>query len=235
MNNYYAESWEIYKHHSEGFDLDFDYYLNFCKGYTTLELFAGYGRLANPLHKAGVDIETVEMEPNFTKYIQLPLYKNHICNVLKFKSEHKFERIIAGYNSFCLLTEDVDIELFFTKLDSLLEESGKVSLSYYHQNAWEAEPDYKQSFNYKGHEVVYLPSCDLSEEQRNKGLWIDRYKSNEFDISFKYPTRLYEDEKSLIPYLKNTKLEVTDVIHGYNKKPPSLGWIEFVLQKKSTS
>ena len=104
MKNYYTESWSFYKSHYQSVDIDNEYYLNFCNGYKTLDIFAGFGRITNYLKDHGVDVEAVELEPNFSQFIKLPKNKNHIFNILDFNHEIKFERIIAPFNSFCLLS-----------------------------------------------------------------------------------------------------------------------------------
>ncbi len=102
--NLYAESWRLYKAHSEKCDEDFVYYLDFCKGFKSLELFAGYGRVTNFLVEHDIDIETVELEAEFAKFIKVNKDKNHITNVLTFNANKPFQRIFAAYNSLCLLT-----------------------------------------------------------------------------------------------------------------------------------
>ena len=59
MQNLYEESWRLYKHHTESFLDDLNYYRSFCQGHKSLEMFAGFGRLANRLASVGIDIETI--------------------------------------------------------------------------------------------------------------------------------------------------------------------------------
>lgn len=109
-NSLYAESWKLYKAQSETFIDDQEYYYNFCKNYKTLEMFAGYGRLTNFLAAKKVDIQIVELEREFAKFINIDPERKHIQDILSFTSSSKFQRIIAGYNSFCLFTKDDDIK-----------------------------------------------------------------------------------------------------------------------------
>lgn len=232
VKNYYSNSWELYKTHSESFEDDFDYYLEQCKGHKTLELFAGYGRLTNYLLSHGIDIDSVELEPNFAKFINLPLQKNHICDVLDFRSLIKFDRIIAGYNSFCLLTKETDIFKFFQNIEVWLNTDGIVSLSYYHHDFWETGTKEKINFEYQGKKIELLEKYDLSKREEKKGIWIDEYYIDNGVMKFEYPTTLYETVDCLTQYLKGTKLEVFDVIENYRKPNISPGWIEFLLRKK---
>ena len=232
MTNYYSNSWELYKLHSASFNEDFKYYLEFSKGYKTLELFAGYGRLTNFLFDHGIDIESVELEPNFAKFITIPENINHVCNVLNFNPKQKFQRIIAAYNSFCLLTNDSDISLFFHKLDSWLTKDGLVSLSYYHPDAWEALNGVStklDSFN----NVTHFSKCDLSKRKEKIGIWIDEYHYDSKQDIYSYPVRIYETRDCLKPFLKGTDLVLKNIIQNYDCPDISdPGWIEFVLEKK---
>jgi|GEM_PF-1474494 hypothetical protein len=228
----YKHSWEVYKAHSELFDDDFDYYLNFCKGKKTLELFAGYGRLANYLSCQGVDIECVELESNFAKFIDLAQDKVHVCSVLDFKPASKFDRIVVGYNSFCLLIRREEILLFFKKLASWLVSGGKVALSYYDHNAWQNTPGHY--FNFRGKKIEYIPGYDLTKRNEKRGVWIDEYKNEELGIDFKhtYPLRLYEGRDDILPFIEMTGLTLIEEIKDYNKKDISdSGWIEYVFEK----
>lgn len=232
MTNYYDKSWELYKAHSASFNEDFKYYLEFSNGFKTLELFAGYGRLTNFLFDNGVDVETVELEPNFAKYIAIPESKNHICNVLNFNSKQKFERIIAAYNSFCLLTNDSEIALFFRKLDSWLTKEGLVSLSYYHPDAWEALNGVSTKLDTLNN-VTHISKCDLSKRNDKIGIWIDEYHFNSKKEIYSYPVRIYETNDCLAPFLKGTGLKIKRIIHNYDCSDISdPGWIEFVLEKQ---
>ena len=94
-NDVYKDSWELYKYHGEQFNDDIDYYKDFCLGFDTLELFAGYGRLTNPLSAMGIAIETVELSRRFSEFIQLPPHKVHVMDVLDFQPSRQFDRVIA--------------------------------------------------------------------------------------------------------------------------------------------
>ena len=170
----YKRSWQIYKEHSDFFKDDLDYYLNFCKGYNSLDLFAGYGRLTNYLKNKGVEIEAVELSPELANFIELEPEKKHIKNVLDISFNKKFERIIAGYNSFCLLNNDNDILKFFQNLYNSISDDGKISLNYYHTDHWAEAVSY--TFEDKnGNKINYEPFWDLSEIEQRKGKWIDKY------------------------------------------------------------
>lgn len=233
MTNYYSKSWEFYRLHSENFKDDFDYYLNFTKGHQTLELFAGYGRLTNFLVANHVDMETVELEPNFAKFISIPAHKNHVCNVLDFKPTHHFERIIAGYNSFCLLRQEDDIKLFFSNLNQWLVKGGMASLSYYHPDVWTAQDGMVDQFKYEDSIITHTTRIDLSKRKDKEGIWCDEYAYDNEKMIYKYHTRIYENSDCLLPYLKDTNLKLKEVIIDYNNKNISdPGWVEFVLIKE---
>lgn len=225
----YSKCWELYKKHTETFHADFDYYFELCKNKTTLELFAGYGRLANYLHEKNIDIETVEIQPEFAQFIAMPQEHVHVCDVLDFHSSKKYQRIIAAYNSFCLITKNTDIYKMFSIIDSLLCENGIVSLSYYDHNFWEG--DYEEVFTLDGNQVIYNPTCDLSARNVKIGKWIDRYQINSQSFDFPFVTRIYEDINDLLPFIEHTNLELIEVIKDYHKQDIFPGWLEFVLKK----
>lgn len=230
MLNHYTESWELYKLHSELFREDYDYYYDFCYGYKTLEIFAGYGRLANYLIKNKVDIETVELEKNFAKYINLPSEKNYICDILEFAPNKSYERIIAGYNSFCLFLEDEKIHKFFERLDNLANHGAQVSLSYFPINAWRESPE--QILHFKNTEVRYRSIFDFSKSNQNIAVWIDEYVIQDKVYKYDYPVRVYSTPDEVMRFAKNTNLELINIIDDYNKNIEDTGWKEFVFQKK---
>lgn len=225
----YTNCWELYKTHTESFQSDFDYYADLCKNKTTLELFAGYGRLTNYLKKYTDDIEAVEIQPEFAKLIDLPENKIHVTDVLNFKVPKKFQRIIAGFNSFCLIINDNNIHQLFRMIDHQLSHDGIVSLSYYDHHYWEG--DYEEIFKFNGKDVLYKPTCDLSTQEEKIGTWVDRYFLNfqVFDYAFK--TKLYDSIEQLLPFIQNTKLRIVETIKDYRKSDIFPGWIEFVLKK----
>jgi hypothetical protein len=227
MKNHYKDSWELYKLHTESFSDDFEYYYNFCYGYNTLELFAGYGRLSNYLISNKINIETVELEFNFAKHIKLPKNRNHISDVLQFSSNKQFDRIIAAYNSFCLLTEDSQIYQFFKKAESLLIEGGSMSLSHYPSSAW--KPSETEYLNRKNYRVKYSSYFDISQIETNIATWIDEYNIDNSIYKFEYPTRIYKDVEDVLIYTANTKLKLVDIISDYNKKITDSGWLEYVF------
>ena len=222
----------LYKAQTELFNDDYTYYLNFCKGFKVLELFAGYGRLTNYLAQNNVDITVVEIEPYFAKFIKIPAEKIHITDVRTFETSEKFERIFAGYDSFCLLQDESDIINFFNKLSTLLVPGGIISLNYYHQDYWGSGNTYEFKFN--GQTIQYIPDCDLSEIELNRGIWIDEYKGNGIHSLVKLPTRIYKDSKSLLPFIKNTDLKIVETIYDHNNDNKRIrGFVDFVLQKNN--
>lgn len=233
----YSESWEIYKAHSENFRDDFDYYLCFCKNATTLELFSGYGRLTNMLFSNGVDIESVEIEPMFSKFITMPDKRKNICDVLEFNPQKTYQRIIAGYNSFCLLTDDRKISIFFDKLHSWLTDDGVASLSYFHPDYWSLSEE--QFFEYHGKKILYKPSYDLSHIKDGFGIWIDEYFKENSTTSFcrfEYPVRVYKTNEKLVLFLERSRLELVETIKDYkNEKISELGWIDFIVKKRKNN
>lgn len=230
MKNHYSISWDLYKLQSESFKDDFEYYYKLCREHRTLELFAGYGRLTNFLAARGVDIEAVELEKEFVTYINLPEHKKHIIDVLKFTNEKTYERIIAGYNSFCLLLEDVQIREFFHLMNSKLEKNGILSLSYYPIQAWKevnSETIIKNNIEYQ-----YSCEFDFSNADEKIAIWIDKYENSNTSLKFEYPTRIYHSDQELITFLHGTTLELKDVVEDYNCNLEDKGWIEYVFIKK---
>jgi hypothetical protein len=229
MENLYEDNWHYYKAQAELFNDDFDYYLNLCKGKKTLELFAGYGRVSNFLIDHGIDLETVELEPEFAKFINLPASKNHVCDVLKFTSDKKFDRIIACYNSFTLITKEDDIHAFFKNMESLLEDDGILALSYYPLNAWKKLPAFK--INVNSEEYSYTNNYDFSELDQDVAIWIDEYHRDGKTQSFSYPTRVYKHDEVLKKFLANTSFKLVDQVINYNRTISNDIWIEFILKK----
>jgi hypothetical protein len=226
--NLYEESWAIYKSHSEVFQDDLEYYLSFTEGKVSLETFAGYGRVSNFLKDKGVDISINELSPDLAKFINIPTNKKDIGDILNYKSEKKFERIFAGYNSFCLIRDEKDIRRLFNVFQDNLIKGGKVSLSYYHPDEWGEACSYE--FNYNNKVVKYIPSYDLSERKNKLGIWKDVYEIDGESIEHEYKVRIYEDSSDLVEMLSHTKLKLIDTIYNYNN--PNImerGWIEYVL------
>jgi SAM-dependent methyltransferase len=227
--NLYQQSWELYREHSSSFIDDQNYYLELTRGRRTLEMFAGYGRIANFLTAKGVDIETVELSPDFSNCIELTKEKKHVANVVEFRLDRKFDRIIAGYNSFCLLTNPNDIHAFFQNVAAMLAEGGLASLSYYHPDAWTS--DTSHDFNFRGEMVTYIPSCDLSKRKEKSGIWHDTYKFKDQEISFHYPVRIYESFPDMEPFLRGSGLCLDKVVLNYNNPDISeSGWREYILK-----
>lgn len=225
--NYYSESWKLYKAHTDGFLEDLEYYFNFCKGHKSLELFAGYGRLANPLLRRGVDLDTVELEPNFAKHIQLPKERNFVANVLEF-SKPGYARIFAAYNSFCLLRQDDELRTFFKNIEASLVPGGKVSLSYYHHKNWKNAAG--SSLEVDGKHVLYAPSYDLSQSSNGFGKWIDEYHVDGQTYRFEYPTRVFEGENDVLKFTEGTTLKLSAIIFDYGHvQMEDPGWVEYVF------
>ncbi len=228
MKTLYINSWALYKAHTENFIGDLNYYHEFCTGYKSLDIFAGYGRLTNPLSKMNIDIDALEIEPNFMKFITLSESKKHLCNILDFNPNTTYERIIAGFNSFCLLQKDHDIELFFKKLSDILNYGGKISLSYYPILNWD-DPS-EDEFNYENRVVKYSSSYTI---KGNKAVWSDLYQIEGKKYQFDYPVRIYRSEQDLYKFYKNLDLKLVDIVKDYNMKNISIpGWIDYVFEKK---
>jgi len=229
----YKDSWQLYKAHTESFCDDIEFYSKFIGHNKALELFAGFGRVTNRLLELGHDLETVEINASFAKFINLSLEKNHITDVLIFESGYKFKRIFAAYNSFCLFADEADIEKFFWRVGELLEVGGKIALNYYHPNYWSEAAS--SSFEFMGKKVDYLSSFNLSKRYTKRiGIWIDKFYIEDQLFEHKYTTRVYEYEKELLPYLKKNQLRLDDVVNNFNKSENEItepGWIDFVLEK----
>ena len=232
MKDKYSESWEIYKAHSEVFEDDFAYYLDFCKNHSALELFAGYGRLSNYLAKKGVDLFTVELSQNFSDLIEIPSTNKIVADVLEFSSEdRKWDRIFAGYNSFCLFTKEEDIKNFFMRLSENLSNDGLASLNYYHVDYWKDAVEYE--FEFKGKKVHYTPKFDLSERSNGIGVWIDKYNFEGKIYTHEYTVRVYEDSTDLEKFLNFANLKLVNEIKEFGRKNVmEPGWIDFVVSKK---
>jgi hypothetical protein len=233
MNQIYTSSWALYKAHTESFDDDIEFYAQFINGYHALELFAGFGRVANRLLAKGHSIETVEILGEFANFINLPSTLNHVCSVLTYKPMQKFKRIYAAYNSFCLLTKDDEISLFFRNLSDWLEPGGLIALSYYHTNVWQDATGKESQFILDNQQITCIHDCDLSKRYSdNIGVWIDRYKHNDETKTFSYVTRVYETPKDLIPFAENAGLKLSDVVVDFNNPNISEpGWIDFIFEK----
>lgn len=228
MKTLYIESWALYKAHTEDFMDDLSYYHEFCKGYKSLDIFAGYGRLTNPLSKMNIDIEALEIEPNFMKCIDLDGAKKHLCNILDFNPSKTYERVIAGFNSFCLLQKDHDIQLFFKKLSDILSYGGRASLSYYPISHWDDPSEYE--FDYENRTVKYSSSYTV---KGNQAVWSDLYQIEGEQHRFDYPVRIYRSEQDLHKFYKNLDLKLIDIIKDYNMKNISIpGWVDYVFEKQ---
>ena len=228
MNDLYAESWRLYKHHTENFADDLEYYRTFCKNRDSLELFAGYGRITNHLAEAGVNIETIELSNEFSSLIKIQEHKKHVGDVTKVVLPKKFERIFAAYNSFCLLTTDSQLQSFFKNLSDMLSQNGLISLSYYHPDFWEEAVSSK--FKYEEHIVSYEPTFDLSGRAEKKAVWKDVYVINSRKILHEYPVRIFESHEDLLPFLKPNNLRIVSVVENFNNPEISEpGWIDYLI------
>lgn len=233
MSRHYINSWDLYKTYNQNVDIDFDYYFRLCNGHKTLDLFAGFGRVTNFLKRSGVDVESVESEANFAKFIHLEDKKKHVCDVLDFETEIKYDRVIAPFNSFCLITNEESIYKFFKKIQKITLPGSIISLSYYHHDFWGQACSAIDEFYYKDKKVEYSCKYDLSKRNEKVGIWIDIYDYDNQRHQYNYPVRLYESEEDLYPFLNNTDLKLIDIVKDYNKLDlPHKGWIEYVLQKQ---
>lgn len=229
----YSHSWLLYKAHSDSFKKDFDYYLNFALGHKTLELFAGYGRLTNYLSRNKVDVEAVEIEPNFAGHIDLSFENIYVCDVLEFAPKTKYQRIIAAYNSFCLLTQEDDIKKFFRDMSQWLEKGGEASLSYFHPDGWPIDQPFTEILTLDNNILSYSATCDLSRRSEKIGVWIDTYEADGQTAEFKYQTRIYENAAELEQFLVGTELEIKSIIYNYdNPEIDYNGWIEYIFVKR---
>ncbi len=224
----------LYKAQAEDFDDDFDFYYQFCKGKQTLELFAGYGRLANYLSSKNVNIETVELLSGLSKFINIPENKKHISDVLKFSPQKKYERIIAGYNSFCLLLGDENSKNFFKLISDWLTDDGLASLNYYHQDYWADAVAY--DFDCYGEKIKYTPHFDLSNADNGQGFWIDYYDSEENGrTEVKYETKIYQ-ENDILECIDEAGLELVETVREFGSDASEIkepGWIDYVVRKKN--
>jgi|1048.fasta_scaffold15324_2 hypothetical protein len=228
MQDLYKESWRLYKHHTENFLDDLEYYRTFCLGKKSLELFAGFGRLTNILVQNGIDMETIELSPEFSNSINLPVSKKHVGDVTEVVLPRRFDRIFAAYNSFCLLTQDDQLYSFFENLSKMLSNFGQVSLSYYHPDYWgEAVP---LQLVIDGITVEYEPSFDLSSRKEKKAVWRDKYLFQGKTIQHEYPVRIFDADSDLNRFLENSKLRIVDKVMNFNNSNVSEpGWVDYIL------
>ncbi|MEJ2045975.1 MAG: class I SAM-dependent methyltransferase [Reinekea sp.] len=235
MSTLYANSWKLYKAVTEFFSDDIAYYKEFIGNTHSLELFAGYGRVTNQLVEQGASIETVEILPEFSQFIELPANHKHVCNVLDFQPEINggYQRIFAAYNSFCLLTDSAEIQRFFHLLETWLQPNGLASLNYYHPDYWNVARQF--NFQYKGQDVHYRPSFDLSNRHNGVGRWIYEFElGDDRKVTYKYNTRIYETIDCLNKFLQNTTLVVESRVDNFNiNNPMGPGWVDFILKKKA--
>ncbi|MDG9670592.1 hypothetical protein ONV78_22835 [Hahella sp. CR1] len=230
------DPYQLYQAHSCEFSDDLDYYLNFCRGHATLELFAGFGRVSNHLVTHGVSVETVEILPGYSEQIKLPASSKHVEDVRTFCSDKKFERIFAAYNSFCLLTTDEDLRSLFLLMDRQLQSGGRASLSYFHPDYWAQAIDYEFALN--GASVKATPAFDLSRRQQKQGVWKDLYYLNDTGaleknvVECSYPVRIVEDETDLLPFLHGLELKFVETVESFGKENVvEPGWVDFVFVK----
>lgn len=228
----YRDSWWLYKGYTETFQDDVSFYRDFCRQHRSLELFAGYGRVANPLMRQGVDLETVELSPVFAKFINLPTARNHVCDVLCFQPTETFGRIFAAYNSFCLLTEPAQQARFFRNLRLWLSDGGRASLSYYSADHWkDAVPG---EFTFEDQKIAYIPKWDLSERRQGFGTWIDEYHFGRRVVQHTYRVKLHEDPRILETSLAPAGLKLHSIVRDFQRKSVSEpGWIDFIVEKAS--
>lgn len=224
----YEYSWELYKAQTENFNDDLHFYQEFSGNRTTLDIFSGYGRICNFLSKKNPFINAVEKNKNFASHIIIPKECIYITDILKFKTEKKYERIIAGYNSFCLITEENDIFMLFSILKSLLSINGKISLNYFHPNFW--DDSIRQEFSFKGKLVSYIPEYNFDNKNKDTALWIDNYIIGNKKQKFEYKVKIYKDIDSINKYLRKFNLKIHEVVHNFNNSNSSeLGWQDFII------
>ncbi|MDG9668701.1 hypothetical protein ONV78_13240 [Hahella sp. CR1] len=230
MDFFHITDQQLYQSHSGDFTDDLDFYLKFCQGHSTLELFAGYGRVSNHLSSHGVELETVEISPFFSDQIQLPSSRKHVCDVRTFSSPKRFSRLFAAYNSFCLFTNDVDLRGLFRLIDQHLEPGGRASLNYYHPDYWGEAVE--GDFELNGQRVNYIPAFDLSRRNENQGIWTDIYSVDEGARECSLSVRIVEDERDLLPFLEGLNLTLIQRVENFNRdNVVEPGWIDFIFEK----
>ncbi|MBM3887439.1 class I SAM-dependent methyltransferase [Candidatus Dependentiae bacterium] len=235
----YENSWSLYKAHSEAFKDDFEFYTAFCRGYSTLELFAGYGRLTNHLVDQGINVDVVELEPAFMPFIKLDAANKYTCDVLKFTTDKRYERIIAAYNSFCLFTDENDARVFFSKLDELLVPGGMACLSYFDTDYW-SRCNEAQQFKLNDNTITVTFSWDLSRRDQGFAVWKDHYRIEDSDgeveeKTFDYPVRVYNERHPITRFFAHTNLELVREVRDFGLPASELteqGWIDYVLRKR---
>lgn len=228
MRDLYAESWSLYKHHTESFTDDISFYREFCAGHSSLELFAGFGRLANVLFREGIDIETIELSPEFSVFIDVPENKKHVGDVTKTVLPKKFDRIFAAYNSFCLLTDEDQLHLLFKNIATMLAKDGVVALNYYHPDFWGEAVAHDLFID--GKRVSYEPSFDLSQRKLKRAVWRDKYRFEGQLVEHEYPVRIFETDDDLLPFLESNSLRIIDKVFNFNNPDVSEpGWVDYLI------
>lgn len=220
----------LYKANTQDFLEDISYYYDFCNGFKSLDLFAGYGRITNELIKKGVDIEAVELEEEFIQYIDLPDEKKYRCNVLEFTPKKQYDRIFAGFNSFCLINQEEDIYSFFKMLASICSYNGLISLSYYPRNNWDDPSEFEFELNKK--KIRYSSDYKISTVDTSQAVWIDHYMIDGDIYNYKFPIKIYKETDDLLKYTKKSGLRLEKIIKNYNQSNISIpGWVEYVFKK----
>ena len=163
-------------------------------------------------------------------YILLPEHKKYTCNVLDFNPNKQYDRIFAAFNSFCLITKDIEIHNFFNNLASLCKPNGLISLSYYPKDHWDDPSEF--DFILNGKKISYYSTYKISQTDPTQARWFDHYQIDGHSYHYQFPIKLYHSDEILISYTKRNQLQLVDKINNYNKKDISIpGWIEYVFEK----
>ena len=225
------EDWELYKGQTERIEHDVDFYRDFCSDRPSLELYAGFGRVANRLAAAGVDLDVVEPWPELARFIQLPPSRKHLVDPGAFRPERRYERVFAALNALGDFEDEAELHRFLVNLGSCLTEDGSGCLSYLPAKAWRhATPT---EFEVEGRKVTHMPGWDLSTRARGRGLWFDHYIVGDHEgLVYSRDLILHDDPVRLQHRLSAAGLRLEAVVRDQNRAlAREKGWIDFIVKR----
>jgi SAM-dependent methyltransferase len=116
---------------------DVAYFLRRCApGSQVLEYGAGAGRLTIPLLKKGAFVTTVDLSPTMTGRLKERIAecspderrraKVHCADMRTFRTEKRYDRVIAAFHTVCHLYSFEDIRAFLTRARTHLRPGGSL-------------------------------------------------------------------------------------------------------------
>lgn len=214
---------------------DIPYYDKLSKDRKIIDLCAGFGRVCNRLHSLNHDVYALELCKNNYAHINLPQEKKFNQNVLdNLPCEHKFDLIIAPFNSFMMFNTNEDIKKFFKNISLLSHPDTIISLSYYHHDHWLKYEIGDFLINVDGREYYY--TSDYFINKKNKSAkWSDIFidKSTLKEVArIDYNTRIYDNIGQVNFFCNQYNLNCIDIIDDfYEEGEFEQGWKEFIILK----